>query len=169
VEITLRTPAGLEAVRAAAAEAPEAVVGAGTCLTEADLDAAHQAGAAFAVSPGAPPALLEHARDLRLPYLPGVATPTELMAGLECGYRMFKFFPAVPAGGLAYLKALAGPFPTVRFCPTGGITLQTARDFLALKTVPCLGGSWLAPDEAVVHGDWGRIEALAREAVAGLG
>lgn len=169
VEITLRTPAGLEAVRAAGAEVPGAMVGAGTCLTPADLEAASRAGAAFAVSPGAVPAMLDAATELALPYLAGVATPSELMVGLAHGYRMFKFFPAVPAGGLAYLKALAGPFPQVRFCPTGGITRETARDFLALPTVPCLGGSWLTPDEAVRDGDWARIERLAREATASLG
>ncbi len=168
VEITLRTPAGLEAVRAAAAEVPEAMVGAGTCLTPADLEAASRASAAFAVSPGAVPAMLEAAAELALPYLAGVATASELMVGLAHGYRMFKFFPAVPAGGVAYLKALAGPFPQVRFCPTGGITRDTARDFLALSTVPCLGGSWLSPDDAIANGDWGRIEQLARDSVKAL-
>ena len=169
VEITLRTPAGLEAVRAAAAEVPEALVGAGTCLTPADLEAAQAAGAKFAVSPGAVSAMLDAAADLALPYLAGVATSSELMVGLAHGYRMFKFFPAVPAGGLGYLKALAGPFPQVRFCPTGGITAETAPQFLALPTVPCLGGSWMAPDAAVRDGDWSRIESLAREATAALG
>jgi 2-dehydro-3-deoxyphosphogluconate aldolase / (4S)-4-hydroxy-2-oxoglutarate aldolase len=169
VEITLRTPAGLEAVRAAAAEVPEAMVGAGTCLTPADLEAAQRAGAAFAVSPGAVPAMLDAAADLALPYLAGVATSSELMTGLAHGYRMFKFFPAVPAGGLAYLKALAGPFPQVRFCPTGGITKETAPQFLALPTVPCLGGSWLAPSELLDAENWDGVERLAREAVQALG
>ncbi len=169
VEITLRTPAGLEAVRAAAAEVPEALVGAGTCLTPADLEEAQRAGAGFAVSPGAVPAMLEAAADLALPYLAGVATSSELMTGLAHGYRMFKFFPAVPAGGLAYLKALAGPFPQVRFCPTGGITRETAPQFLALPTVPCLGGSWLAPAELLAAEDWAGIKRLAREAIQELG
>lgn len=169
VELTLRTPAGLEAIRAAAAEVPEALVGAGTCLRPQDLEAARAAGAAFAVSPGALPHMLDAAADMALPYLAGVATCSEVMAGMDRGYRLFKFFPAVPAGGLAYLKSLAGPFPQVRFCPTGGITPETAREFLALKTVPCLGGSWMTPDDAVRAGDWARIEALARTAVAALG
>ena len=168
VEITLRTPAGLEAVRRAAAEVPQALVGAGTCLTPADLEAAHAAGAGFAVSPGAVPAMLDKAAELGLPYLAGVATSSELMVGLAHGYRMFKFFPAAPAGGLAYLKALAGPFPQVRFCPTGGITKETARQYLALPSVPCLGGSWLTPDDLVRAGDWAAVERLAREAVAAL-
>ncbi len=166
VEITLRTPAGLEAIRAAAAEIPDALVGAGTCLTVADLEAAKAAGAAFAVSPGLIPELLDAAAELGLAYLPGAATPSDVMRGLAHGYRTLKFFPAVPAGGLAYLKALGGPFPQVRFCPTGGITRQTAPQFLALPNVVCLGGSWLAPDDAVQAGDWARIERLAREAAS---
>ena len=169
VEITLRTPAGLEAVRAAAAEVPDAVVGAGTCLTTDDLDAAAAAGAAFAVSPGLSLPLLPHATCLALPYMPAVATASELMTGLETGYRTFKFFPAVPAGGADYLKALAGPFGTARFCPTGGVTLSNAKDFLALETVACVGGSWLTPADAVRDGDWRRIEDLARAAVSTLG
>ena len=168
VEITLRTPAGLEAVRAAAAEVPEALVGSGTCLSVADLEASHKAGAAFAVSPGLSETLLPRAVELKLPYMPAVATASEAMRGLELGYRTFKFFPAVPAGGVDYLKGLAGPLGMARFCPTGGITLQSMPTFLALKTVVCVGGSWLAPDEAVRDGDWGRIETLAREAVAAL-
>ncbi len=166
VEITLRTPAALEAIRAAAAEVPEALVGAGTCLTAADLEAARRAGAAFAVSPGMEADLLRTAADLGLPYLPGAATATDVMRALACGYRTLKFFPAVPAGGLAYLQALAGPFPQVRFCPTGGVTLQTAPAFLAAPNVVCVGGSWLAPPDAMREGDWGRIERLAREATA---
>lgn len=164
VEITLRTSAGLEAVRRAAAEVPEAVVGAGTCLTVADLEAARRAGAAFAVSPGLRPELLDAAAELGLAYLPGAATPSDVMTGLAHGYRTLKFFPAVPAGGLAYLKALAGPFPQVRFCPTGGITAETAPSFLAERNVACLGGSWLTPADALAAGDWSRVERLAREA-----
>ena len=168
VEITLRTAAGLEAVRAAAAEVPEAVVGCGTCLTVADLEAAQRAGARFAVSPGTQAAMLSAAQAIGLGYLSGAATSSDVMTGLEHGYRTMKFFPAVPAGGLAYLKALAGPFPQMRFCPTGGITAQTAGEFLALGTVPCLGGSWMAPEAAIRDGDWERIEALAREATAAV-
>lgn len=168
VEITLRTPAGLEAIRAAAAEVPEAVVGAGTCLKPSDLEAAHSAGARFAVSPGLRGEMLDAAADLGLAYLPGAATSSDVMTGLEHGYTTLKFFPAVPAGGIGYLKALAGPFPQMRFCPTGGITAETAPQFLALKTVVCLGGSWMAPADALEAGDWARVERLAREATAAV-
>lgn len=166
VEITLRTPAGLEAIRAAVAEVPQAQVGAGTCLTVADLEAAHAAGAAFAVSPGIVPEMLDAAAELGLPYLPGAATASDVMCALALGYRTLKFFPAVPAGGLAYLKALAGPFPQMRFCPTGGITAATAPEFLALPNVVCLGGSWLTPDAALKNSDWAQVERLAREVSA---
>lgn len=168
VEITLRTPAGIEAVRAAAAEVPEAVVGAGTCLRVADLEAAQEAGAVFAVSPGTRPQMLDAAAEMGLGYLAGAATSSDLMTGLEHGYTTMKFFPAVPAGGLAYLKALGGPFPQMRFCPTGGIAAETAAAFLALPNVVCLGGSWMAPEAAIRDGDWGRIETLAREATAAV-
>ena len=167
VEITLRTPAGLEAVRAAAAEVPEALVGAGTCLTVADLERAKAAGAAFAVSPGLDPELLDAAAELGLPYLPGAATASDVMRGLAHGYRTLKFFPAVPAGGEAYLRALAGPFPHVGFCPTGGLTAETAPRYLALPNVVCLGGSWLTPADAMAGGDWARITRLAQEASGG--
>lgn len=169
VEVTLRTPAGLEAIRAAAAEVPQALVGAGTCLTVADLQAAKAAGAAFAVSPGLVPELLDAARALQLPYLPGAATASDVMTGLAHGYRTLKFFPAEPAGGLPYLRAFGGPFPQVRFCPTGGITPQTAPRYLAEPNVVCLGGSWLAPAAAVRDGDWKGIEALAGEASRSAG
>ncbi len=168
VEITLRTAAGLDAVRAAAEEVPEAVVGCGTCLSVSDLEAAKAAGATFAVSPGTSAPMLEAAAAMGLGYLSGAANPSDVMTGLEHGYRTMKFFPAVPAGGLAYLKALAGPFPQMRFCPTGGITAETAGAFLALNTVPCLGGSWMAPEAAIRDGDWGRIEARAREATGAV-
>lgn len=167
-EITLRTSAGLEAVRAACSEVPEAVVGVGTCLTQADLAAAKEAGAAFAVSPGAPPALLRDALALDLPYLPGVATATELMDGFALGYRTFKFFPALPAGGLAYLKALHGPFPQIRFCPTGGIDLEGATQFLKLPNVVCVGGSWMTPDTLLRAKDWAGVERLAARSVDAL-
>lgn len=166
VEITLRTPAALEAIRAAVAEVPEALVGAGTCLTVADLEASQAAGAAFAVSPGTDAALLQAAAEMGLPYLPGAANASDVMRAMGCGYRTLKFFPAVPAGGLPYLKAFAGPFPQVRFCPTGGVTLETAPAFLAAANVVCVGGSWLAPEDAMRDGDWARIEALARQVTA---
>lgn len=167
VEITLRTPAALAAISQAAA-VPGAVVGAGTVLSARDLEAATAAGATFAVSPGATPALLAAGRDGPIPLLPGVASASELMLGLEHGYDRFKFFPAQAAGGPDLLKGLAGPFPQAVFCPTGGVTLENARDYLALPNVACVGGSWLAPEKPVAHGDWAAVEALARTAVERL-
>lgn len=166
IEVTLRTPAALEAIRAIVAEVEGAVVGAGTVLTAHDLHAAQQAGARFAVSPGASPRLLDAADDSDRPLLPGAATASEVMHLLERGYRHLKLFPAVPAGGLKLLAAWAGPLPQVRFCPTGGIGLSSALDFLALANVLCVGGSWLTPAELLNAGDWAGIEQLAREAAA---
>lgn len=166
IEVTLRTPAALEAIRAIAAEVEGAVVGVGTVLGREDLHAAERAGARFAVSPGVSPGLLAAAEDCALPLLPGAATASELMSLLERGYRHLKFFPAVPAGGAKLLAAWAGPLPQLRFCPTGGISLASAPDFLALKNVLCLGGSWLTPADKLATGDWAGIEALAREAAA---
>ena len=166
IEVTLRTPAALEAIRAIAAEVEGAVVGCGTALTARDLQAALQAGARFAVSPGTSPHLLDAADDSELPLLPGVATASEVMAASADGHRFLKFFPAVPAGGVAMLKALHGPFPDIAFCPTGGITAQTAPQFLALPNVRVCGGSWLTPAEAIAAGDWSRITALASAASA---
>ncbi|MBB5014748.1 bifunctional 4-hydroxy-2-oxoglutarate aldolase/2-dehydro-3-deoxy-phosphogluconate aldolase [Rehaibacterium terrae] len=165
IEITLRGAHALEAMRRVVREVPEAVVGAGTVLTPTQLQAVREAGAAFAVSPGATPALLAAARSADFPYLPAVATGSELMAGLEAGYRCFKLFPAVAIGGPALLRAFAGPFPQARFCPTGGITPQTAADYLALPNVVTLGGSWLTPARTLAAGDFAHVEALAREAV----
>jgi len=167
IEVTLRTPAALEAIRAIAAEVEGAVVGCGTALSARDLQAAQQAGARFAVSPGTSPRLLDAADDIELPLLPGVATASEAMALLERGYRHLKFFPAVPAGGHKLLGAWASPLPQLRFCPTGGINLANAADFLALPNVLCVGGSWLTPADKLATGDWAGIEQLAREA-AGL-
>ena len=167
IEITLRTPAALEAIRAVAAEVDGAFAGAGTVLTPEQLRQAEAAGAKFAVSPGSSPALLDAAGDAALPLLPGAASATEAMALLERGYAIQKFFPAGPAGGVAYLKALASPLPGVRFCPTGGVGAENAPAYLALPNVICVGGSWVAPKDAVASGDWSRIERLAREA-AGL-
>lgn len=166
IEITLRTPAGLDAIRAVARTVPELVVGAGTVLSEADLDAAIEAGARYALSPGGTPKLLKAARKRSLPFIPGVATSSEIMRGLDLGYTCFKFFPAEQLGGPAALKAQAGPLPLARFCPTGGITLDKARAYLALDNVLCVGGSWIAPAEKIKAGDWSGIEALAREAAA---
>ena len=164
IEVTLRTSAALEAVRAIAAEVEGAVVGVGTVLGEADLQAAQQAGARFAVSPGATARLLDAAQDVDLPLLPGAATASEAMALLERGYRHLKFFPAVPAGGAKLLAAWAGPLPQLRFCPTGGISVASAGDFLALPNVLCVGGSWLTPADKLAAGDWTGIEQLARAA-----
>jgi 2-dehydro-3-deoxyphosphogluconate aldolase/(4S)-4-hydroxy-2-oxoglutarate aldolase len=166
IEVTLRTPAGLEAIRAISAEVPQAVAGAGTVLSPADLAAAAAAGARFAVSPGATPALLEAAAGGPLPYLPAIATASELMRVMEAGFAAAKFFPAAQAGGPAALRALAGPFADIRFCPTGGVDAANARDYLALPNVLCVGGSWIASREAIARGDFAVIERLAREATA---
>jgi len=166
IEVTLRTPAALDAIRAIAAEVEGAVVGVGTVLTPKDFHAAEQAGARFAVSPGVSPNLLAAADDSALPLLPGAATASEAMSLLERGYRYLKFFPAVPAGGTKLLGAWASPLPQLRFCPTGGISLTSAPDFLALPNVLCVGGSWLTPNDRLKSGDWSGIEQLAREAAS---
>ena len=166
IEITLRTARALEAVRAIAAEVPDAIPGVGTVLTEADLDAAAAAGARFAISPGATPALYDAAWRSTLPYIPAVATASEQMAALEAGFTACKFFPAAQAGGPEALKALGGPFPTARFCPTGGVDAANAPTYLKLTNVLCVGGSWIAPRDAIEAGDFARIERLARAASA---
>jgi 2-dehydro-3-deoxyphosphogluconate aldolase/(4S)-4-hydroxy-2-oxoglutarate aldolase len=164
IEITLRTPVGLAAIKRITDEVPDAVVGAGTLLTRADVSAAVGAGSRFLVSPGCTPGLLEAMLGSGVPVLPAAATASEVMALLERGLTHAKFFPAKPAGGVPYLKSLAGPLPMVRFCPTGGIDLASAPEFLALPNVVCVGGSWLTPADAVASGDWDRIERLARQA-----
>jgi len=166
IEITLRTPGALEAVRAIADDVPDAIPGVGTVLTAADLDAALAAGARFAISPGATPALLAAARAGGLPYIPAIATASELMAAMEAGFSVCKFFPAAQAGGVEALKSLAGPFPHARFCPTGGIDAASAPAYLALPSVVCVGGSWIAPRAAIAAGDFTTIERLARAAAA---
>jgi 2-dehydro-3-deoxyphosphogluconate aldolase / (4S)-4-hydroxy-2-oxoglutarate aldolase len=166
LEVTLRTPAALRCIEAIARAVPGAVVGAGTLRSAADAQAAFDAGSRFAVSPGYTAALGAACRTIGLPLLPGVATAGEVMAAGADGLRFLKFFPATAAGGIPLLKALAGPFPDVVFCPTGGITLQTAPDFLALPNVKVCGGSWLTPADAVAAKDWPRITRLAREAAA---
>jgi 2-dehydro-3-deoxyphosphogluconate aldolase/(4S)-4-hydroxy-2-oxoglutarate aldolase len=166
IEITLRTPASLDAIRRITDEVPEAICGAGTVLRAADLAAAAEAGARFAVSPGATPALLAAAAAAQLPYLPAIATASELMAALEAGFATCKFFPAASSGGVAALKALAGPFPEARFNPTGGIDAASAPAYLALPNVICVGGSWVAPPDAIAAGDFARIERLALAASA---
>ena len=165
LEITLRTAAALEAIRAIGREV-DAVVGAGTVLGPEQYRAAARAGARFVVSPGATQSLLAYADASETPFLPGAATPSEIMALLERGYTCMKFFPAEPAGGVACLDALAGPLPEACFCPTGGIDAGRAARYLALPNVLCVGGSWVAPGDAVAAGDWPRITALARAAAA---
>ena len=163
LEITLRTPVALACIERMAGEIEGAVVGAGTVLTQAQRQAVAEIGARFAVSPG----LIEgEGPEGPIPLLPGVATATELMAGLAAGFTRFKLFPANIVGGADALKAFAGPFPQARFCPTGGVSAGNAADYLALPNVVCVGGSWVAPADAVRAGDWGRITALAREASA---
>lgn len=166
LEVTLRTPVALDCVRAIKAEVPEAVVGVGTITTAADLEASLKAGAVFGVSPGASTALLKAAATSTLPFVPGVMTPSDVINALDAGFQTMKLFPAAQAGGLEMLKALAGPFPQVRFCPTGGVTLQSAPALLALKNVVCVGGSWLTPASLIDRGDWVSIENLARDAAA---
>ncbi|MFJ9925031.1 2-keto-3-deoxy-phosphogluconate aldolase [Streptomyces misionensis] len=167
IEVTLRTPAALDAIRAIADEVPRAVVGAGTVITPEQVDACVAAGARFLVSPGWTQALLDAMRGSGVPFLPGVSTASEVVALLERGVRDMKFFPARAAGGTEYLRSLAGPLPQARFCPTGGIGPATAPEYLALPNVGCVGGSWMVPADAVAERDWARIEALAR-AAAGL-
>jgi len=166
LEITLRTDAALDAARAIMAEVEDAVVGIGTVLTPAQMRAGRRAGARFAVSPGTSPRLLAAAAEEEMPYLPGVASASEIQALLERGYDQLKFFPAEALGGVAALKALAAPFRQVRFCPTGGIDAQKARDYLALEAVPAVGGSWVAPAALIAARDWRAIASLAREAAA---
>lgn len=166
LEITLRTEAALEVIRAIASDVEDAVVGAGTVLTPAQWQDAERAGATFMVSPGATDQLLAAAADSPIPFLPGAVTATEVMALLARGYRWQKFFPAEAAGGLTYLKSLAAPLAPVRFCPTGGIDVTRARAYLALPNVVCVGGSWVAPADRVAAGDWTAITDLAHAAAA---
>lgn len=165
LEVTLRTPAALDAIREMAA-VPGGVVGAGTLLTPKDVEDAKAAGATFGVSPGATDRLLDACEANDLPLLPGTATASEAMRLLERGYTVQKFFPAEANGGAAALKAIGAPIPQVRFCPTGGVTLGNARDYLALSNTLCVGGSWVAPKAMVLAGDWAGITALAKEAAA---
>jgi len=166
IEVTLRTDAALRAIENIARKVPEISVGAGTVLGATDLQNAVQAGAAFAISPGATPELLAAGRQSRIPYLPAIATASELMSGLAAGYRFFKYFPANVAGGVAGLKAFNGPFSQARFCPTGGVTPSTANGYLELPNVLCVGGSWITPLDLQTAHDWRQIEALARAAAA---
>jgi 2-dehydro-3-deoxyphosphogluconate aldolase/(4S)-4-hydroxy-2-oxoglutarate aldolase len=166
LEITLRTKAALDVIRAIGEEVDGAVVGAGTVLTPGQLEQVAKIGARFAVSPGATETILDAARDSSVPLLPGTATASEVMRLLERGHHLMKFFPAEPAGGVAYLQALASPLPEARFCPTGGIDAERARTYLSLSNVVCVGGSWVAPGDAVRARDWARVRAFATEAAA---
>ena len=166
LEVTLRTPIAVEGLRRIANEVPEAVVGAGTVMTPAQGQEAVAAGARFLVSPGITPRLIQAADIWRVPFLPGIATPSEAMALADLGYRVLKFFPAEPSGGTATLKALAAPLQGTLFCPTGGIDLEKARQYLTLPNVVTVGGSWVAPAPAIAAGDWDAITRLAREAAA---
>ncbi|WP_322058556.1 bifunctional 4-hydroxy-2-oxoglutarate aldolase/2-dehydro-3-deoxy-phosphogluconate aldolase [Paraburkholderia sp. J63] len=164
LEITLRTAAGLEAIERAAQIAPDIVVGVGTITKPEHCALAKKAGAQFGVSPGLTREIHQASLDAGLPLLPGVMTPTDIIVAMELGYEIVKFFPAVPAGGLNMLQAFHGPFPTLKFCPTGGITAESAINFLALPNVVCVGGSWLTPKAALAAQDWTEVTRLARAA-----
>jgi 2-dehydro-3-deoxyphosphogluconate aldolase/(4S)-4-hydroxy-2-oxoglutarate aldolase len=168
LEITLRTPVALDAIRAIAKEVPEAIVGAGTILNEQQLQAAADAGAVFAISPGLTAKLLTAAQKSSIALIPGISSLSELMLGMEYSLDHFKFFPAENAGGVPMLKAIAGPIPQVTFCPTGGISLKNYNEYLALPNVACCGGSWLAPADVVANKDWAKVTQLAQEAIAGV-
>ncbi|GGP40976.1 bifunctional 4-hydroxy-2-oxoglutarate aldolase/2-dehydro-3-deoxy-phosphogluconate aldolase [Saccharothrix coeruleofusca] len=166
IELTLRTPAALAAIERVAAEVPEIVIGAGTVTAPEHAEQAAKAGAAFLVTPGSTDRVLDAAEDTGLPFLPGAATVSEAMRLAERGLTALKFFPAEAAGGVDYLKSIGGPLPGLRFCPTGGITVESAPRYLALPNVGCVGGSWLTPKDALAAGDFDRVEALARAAAA---
>jgi len=164
LEITLRTPAAINALKAIVADVPDAVVGAGTVLNEMQLDQAQRAGARFGVSPGCTPALVQAIEKSGMPFLPGVQTVSEALTLAERGFRLLKFFPAHTSGGPAWLKAIAAPLPEIRFCPTGGINQENAPSYLSLPNVVCIGGSWVAPHAVVAAGQWAEIEKLAAAA-----
>ncbi|WYD80584.1 MAG: bifunctional 4-hydroxy-2-oxoglutarate aldolase/2-dehydro-3-deoxy-phosphogluconate aldolase [Candidatus Electrothrix gigas] len=168
LEITLRTTTALEAIQRIREKVPKVLVGAGTILSGQDLHAAAEAGASFAISPGLIPSLLAAAYQESIPLIPGVATASELMMAREANLTELKFFPAQAAGGVEILQSLYGPFPQIKFCATGGITLQNYREYLALKNVACVGGSWLVPSEKIAQEDWSAITGLAQEAVTGV-
>ena len=168
LEVTLRTDVAIEVIRRIATELPEAMIGAGTVTNEQQLKQVEEAGAKFAISPGLTTSLLEAGKRSSVALIPGVSSISELMQGLDLGYTNLKFFPAEASGGIKALKSIGGPFPDVKFCPTGGIGPNNYLDYLALPNVKCAGGSWLAPEDAMVNGDWDKITQLAKEAVAGV-
>lgn len=167
LEVTLRTPVAIEAIRKIAQEVPDAMIGAGTVTNEEQLKQVEDAGALFAISPGMTSDLLKAGNESSIALIPGISSTSELMNGIDFGYTHFKFFPAEASGGIKALKSISGPFPGVVFCPTGGISQNNYLDYLALGNVRCAGGSWLAPDDAVLSGDWLRITELAKQAVSG--
>ncbi|MFT6990990.1 MAG: 2-dehydro-3-deoxyphosphogluconate aldolase/(4S)-4-hydroxy-2-oxoglutarate aldolase [Paraglaciecola sp.] len=167
LEVTLRTDAALEVIAKIAKEVPEAIIGAGTVTNRAQLQQVIDAGAKFAISPGLTSDLLKAGNEANIALIPGISSISELMTAADHGYTHLKFFPAEASGGVKALKAIGGPFPDITFCPTGGISLSNYTDYLALPNVRCAGGSWLAPEEAMINGDWDKITELAKQAVAG--
>ncbi len=165
LEITLRTPIALDAIRLISREVKDAIVGAGTITTPEQLRAAEDAGAVFAISPGLTPNLLAAANDGNIALIPGIATLSELMLGMEYGLDHFKFFPAEAAGGIPMLKSIAGPIPQVTFCPTGGISPENYNSYLQLSNVACVGGSWLVPADVVKSKNWARVTELAKQTI----
>ncbi|MBL7480921.1 bifunctional 4-hydroxy-2-oxoglutarate aldolase/2-dehydro-3-deoxy-phosphogluconate aldolase [Legionella bononiensis] len=160
LEVTLRTPVALDAIKLLTRNFPDALIGAGTVINPEQLDWVTQAGAKFAISPGQTHSLLMAGQKSRIPLIPGIASVSELMAGLELGYRHFKLFPAAAVGGIQLLRAVFGPFPDVRFCPTGGVNEENFQDYLALPNVSCVGGSWIVPDQAIKNNEWALITEL---------
>jgi 2-dehydro-3-deoxyphosphogluconate aldolase / (4S)-4-hydroxy-2-oxoglutarate aldolase len=160
LEITLRTPVAIQAIQLLTDHFTDALIGAGTVTNPNQLAQVIEAGARFAISPGQTNALLMAGRQASIPLIPGISSVSELMSGLDCGYTHFKFFPAAAAGGIAMLRSIAGPFPDVRFCPTGGINATNYKEYLALTNVSCVGGSWIVPEQAVTNGDWSLITEL---------
>ena len=167
LEVTLRTPAAIDVIKRIADEVPDSLIGAGTVTNAQQLKAVVEAGAKFAISPGMTADLLKAGMDSEIPLIPGISSTSDLMKGKDAGYTHMKFFPAEASGGVKAIKSISGPFPDVTFCPTGGIGPDNYNDYLALNNVKCVGGSWLAPDDAIESGDWARITQLAKEAVAG--
>ncbi len=168
LEITLRTPYGLQAIADLREAMPDVWVGVGTVATREQFAAAEAAGAQFVITPGSTSELLDYGMTAKIPLLPGVSSLSEVMEGYRLGYRTFKFFPAEVAGGVSALKAYSGPFPDVHFCPTGGITLEKAKDYLALANVKAVGGSWLTPKDVIAAGDWAKLTSIAEQSLASL-
>lgn len=167
LEVTLRTAQALDVIKRIATEVPDALIGAGTVTNAQELKNVVEAGAKFAISPGMTAELLKAGKECEIPLIPGISSTSDLMKAKDAGYTHMKFFPAEASGGIKAIKSISGPFPDVTFCPTGGISLANYKDYLALKNVVCVGGSWVAPDDAIERGDWERITQLAKEAVSG--